>query len=142
MTERPVEDDGDHLADPDEAGPLTHEALIRAWPQLRAWIDADRASLPNRRQQSGLEPSPELLGIHRRVLSHDPRLLGAHTRGPLVGTPRPALLPPDVVCFTDRERELAYLDAVLTDANPACAVVCACRSRPCRVRPPLPMRAG
>lgn len=45
---------------------ITHEALIRAWPQLRAWIDADRARLLARQQltqdasaweRSGREPA-------------------------------------------------------------------------------------
>ncbi|MEV8633663.1 caspase family protein [Streptosporangium sp. NPDC051023] len=31
---------------------ITHEALIRAWPQLRTWIEADRASLLVRQQLS------------------------------------------------------------------------------------------
>ncbi|MDA0633639.1 BTAD domain-containing putative transcriptional regulator [Nonomuraea sp. MCN248] len=76
-------------------------------------------------EQSGMEPSPALAEIHRQVLSHDPRLLGARIGAPAVGIPRPAQLPPDVAGFTDRERELVSLDMVLAGAHPAGAVVCA-----------------
>ncbi|NRQ30249.1 tetratricopeptide repeat protein [Nonomuraea sp. NN258] len=79
-------------------------------------------------EQSGMEPSPALTEIHRGVLAHDPHLLGPRTSGPAVdvgGGPRPSQLPPDVAGFTDRERELAHLDALLAGESPAGAVVCA-----------------
>ncbi|MFG1942821.1 BTAD domain-containing putative transcriptional regulator [Nonomuraea sp. NPDC048826] len=76
-------------------------------------------------EQSGMEPSPALAALHRRVLAHDPDLLGVRAAAPPAGVPRPAQLPPDVAGFTDRERELAALDTVLAGANPAGAVVCA-----------------
>ena len=102
-------------------------ALYQAGQQaaaLQAFSRA-RASLVD---QAGVEPSPMLIEIHRRVLAQDPRLLGAPTTAPATtGSVRPAQLPPAVPAFAGRHSELAALDAVLSDpgSQPPTAVISA-----------------
>ncbi|WP_327584735.1 tetratricopeptide repeat protein [Nonomuraea sp. NBC_00507] len=110
------------------------QAWDEAYRELLTRTAALRAT--NRETAEAVKrPRPSLLSGRAQVTGtlidrladerESPRLLGARTSGPLVGAPRPAQLPPDVAGFTDRERELAHLDAVLAEANPAGAVVCA-----------------
>jgi DNA-binding SARP family transcriptional activator/tetratricopeptide (TPR) repeat protein len=90
-------------------------ALYRAGRQADALAAYDRA----RRtlvEEAGLEPSPPLVDIHRRVLAQDPGLLAGAAPPPVVaaapaGCPRQ--LPPAVRGFTGRAAELAALDALL-----------------------------
>ncbi|HWC83793.1 MAG TPA: BTAD domain-containing putative transcriptional regulator [Pseudonocardiaceae bacterium] len=84
-------------------------ALYRAGRQAEA-VEAFLRARAALVEQSGLDPSPTLVGIHRQVLAHDPRLLAAKPSGVRVATVRPAQLPPDVGGFTGRDRELSELD--------------------------------
>ncbi|MEV0646214.1 BTAD domain-containing putative transcriptional regulator [Phytomonospora sp. NPDC050363] len=64
------------------------------------------------RDQLGSDPSPELRGLHRRILAQDPALVSrvnAATTVPAAGTARtaPAQLPTDTPGFLGREGELA-----------------------------------
>jgi DNA-binding SARP family transcriptional activator/tetratricopeptide (TPR) repeat protein len=67
-------------------------------------------------EESGVDPSPQLAEIHRQILVQDDRLL-APVAAPGARLPRPAQLPSAVRAFTGRDRELAHLDAVLSEIN-------------------------
>ena len=105
-----------------------HPGHERLWGQLmtalyRAGRQADalaafqqaRAALAT---ESGLEPSPGLLEIHREVLAQDPRLLHPPAEdGRGRPTVRPAQLPAAVSAFAGRADELAALDARLPEPD-------------------------
>ncbi|PRY44786.1 AfsR/SARP family transcriptional regulator [Umezawaea tangerina] len=111
-----------------------HPAHERLWGQLmtalyRAGRQADALKAFRRArevlaEEAGLEPSPGLIEIQRRVLAQDARLLPDHTPAPAVApATRPAQLPPAVRTFAGRDRELADLDAVLPAASGPAGVV-------------------
>ena len=115
-----------------------HAGHERLWGQLmtalyRAGRQADALETYRRAryelvENAGVEPSPALTDIQRRILAHDPRLLAAQTSAPRPGQPvlaRPAQLPPVVPQFTGRDTELAALDAAAAQAGPA-AVLAVC----------------
>ncbi|RSM47328.1 tetratricopeptide repeat protein [Amycolatopsis balhimycina DSM 5908] len=112
-----------------------HSAHERLWGQLmtalyRAGRQADaletfRQARYELVENAGVEPSPALTDIQRRILAHDPRLLAAPRPGRASGTARPAQLPPVVPQFTGRQAELAALDAAAEQAGPA-AVLAVC----------------
>jgi DNA-binding SARP family transcriptional activator/tetratricopeptide (TPR) repeat protein len=89
-------------------------ALYRAGRQadaLKAFRTARRLLV----HDSGVEPSPLLTEIHRRILAQDPRLLASREPAPPrvrreSMALRPAQLPPSVPLFTGRSGELAALD--------------------------------
>ncbi|MEV4073975.1 caspase, EACC1-associated type [Nonomuraea fuscirosea] len=79
---------------------ISHEALIRAWPRLRAWIDADRAALLIRQQLDqqardwiGHDRDPSYLYAGTRLAVGEE----AHTRW----SAQPDAFPP----FSERSRE-------------------------------------
>jgi WD40 repeat protein len=53
---------------------ITHEALLRAWPRLRDWIDTDRAGLLIRQQLTGAAEAWNREGRHPSALYQGPRL--------------------------------------------------------------------
>lgn len=57
---------------------LVHEALIRSWPQLRRWLDADRSGLRTRRRLG--EAAREWVKSHGDVRKRDRSLLFSGTR--------------------------------------------------------------
>lgn len=73
---------------------ITHEALLRAWPRLREWIESDRAALVVRQRVSdagaewvrgGRDPSllfrgSRLAGVREWVERQDPSQLGPEER--------------------------------------------------------------
>ncbi|TCJ31444.1 WD40 repeat domain-containing protein [Parafrankia sp. BMG5.11] len=75
---------------------LAHEALIRAWPQLRSWIDTDRATLLVRQQLS--EDTTEWLDHDRdpAFLYRGTRLAAARS---LTTTTQAGDLPPTETAF-------------------------------------------
>ncbi|MEN3356989.1 MAG: hypothetical protein V7637_971 [Mycobacteriales bacterium] len=102
-------------------------ALYQAGRQAAA-LEAFARARAGLVEQAGLEPSPTLIEIHRRVLAQDPGLLGAPaTAAAGGGTARPAQLPPTVPSFAGRHSELAALDAALPapGSPPAAAAICA-----------------
>jgi DNA-binding SARP family transcriptional activator/tetratricopeptide (TPR) repeat protein len=116
-----------------------HPAHERLWGHLmtalyQAGQQADALAAYRRAraalvQESGVEPTPVLAGIHQQILAHDSRLLAPASAGPGggVGTARPAQLLPAAPAFTGREAELATLNAVLAAAvaQPTAAAVAA-----------------
>jgi DNA-binding SARP family transcriptional activator/tetratricopeptide (TPR) repeat protein len=116
-----------------------HPGHERLWGQLmialyRAGRQADALATFRRAREalvdeSGVEPSPALTGIHQQILAQDPGLLAARPAGPdRTGPGRtapggggpaagPAQLPADVHGFTGRDGELAVLDAVVAGAG-------------------------
>jgi DNA-binding SARP family transcriptional activator len=128
---------------------LRHPDHERLWAHLmvalyRAGRHSDAAAAFGRAREIlieryGLEPSPALVEVHRRVLAHDPRLRptpdqpaqpkpGSPSGSPL-GSPQPATTPaPDAVpaqlpgtvaAFAGRRGELAALDGLLPGGRPA-----------------------
>jgi DNA-binding SARP family transcriptional activator len=95
-------------------------ALYRSGRQADA-LAAFRALRQRLVEQQGVEPSPPLQELHRRILAADPALLlPAEAPGSVQAaapTPVPRQLPPDVAGFTGREPELAQLDQVLAAAG-------------------------
>ncbi|WP_225834908.1 AAA family ATPase [Streptomyces sp. NK08204] len=75
---------------------ISHEALIRAWPRLREWVDADREWLRARQQLADDARSWEQSGQDPSLLYRGNRLAGVRDRaaGASAGTrdlePRPA----------------------------------------------------
>jgi DNA-binding SARP family transcriptional activator len=121
-----------------EALTVAHPGHERLWGQLmtalyRAGRQADALEAFRRARQvlihdSGVEPSPSLTEIHRRVLAQDPRLLAPRHANREIPTIRPAQLPPAVSAFTGRGDELDVLDATHTPkgaARPATITVSA-----------------
>ena len=68
-------------SDRDEAGAdvvdVAHEALIRGWPRLRAWIEADRAGLLTHRRLTDAARDWERLGGESGALYRGARLVAA-----------------------------------------------------------------
>jgi WD40 repeat protein/transcriptional regulator with XRE-family HTH domain len=56
---------------------ITHEALLRAWPRLRGWIDTDRAWLLIRQQLTEAAEAWDREGRHPAALYRGPRLTAA-----------------------------------------------------------------
>ncbi|MFL6145455.1 MAG: BTAD domain-containing putative transcriptional regulator [Labedaea sp.] len=87
-------------------------------------LDAYQRARRLLREELGLEPGPQLRQAQRTILAADaPRPPVVTARLPVV----PAQLPPDVVGFTGRDEDLAWLDGLLhTEGDePATAVVIA-----------------
>ena len=77
-------------------------------------------------EQLGIEPSPELRELHRRILNHDASLA-------LVVRPRPPTsnLPTPLTAFLGRERELAEVKAMLGRADLRLLTLTGPGGRPC-----------
>jgi predicted ATPase len=90
-------------------------ALYRAGRQaeaLAAYREARRALVDG----LGIEPSPQLQGIERAILGHDPGLeLAASPPAPPPVVPRARALPSRSTSFVGRTRELAELEALVGD---------------------------
>ncbi|GLW79006.1 AfsR/SARP family transcriptional regulator [Actinokineospora globicatena] len=75
----------------------------------------------------GVDPGPELVHLHARVLRGDPDLAprrpGERTSPPPASARPPAMLPPDVPDFTGRATQVADLRALLAGATPVTVVV-------------------
>lgn len=71
------------------------------------------------RNDLGLDPSPELADLHRRILQADPALAApSAVDGSVAPHPvRPAQLPPDLGDFTGRDRDLELLLEALADGR-------------------------
>jgi DNA-binding SARP family transcriptional activator len=82
-------------------------------------------------RELGIEPSPSLRELERRILAADPELQPAIHAAPRKGGPGaaaavPAELPADVASFTGRQDELAQLERLLAASRPAGPVgICA-----------------
>jgi DNA-binding SARP family transcriptional activator len=97
-----------------------HPGHERLWGQLmtalyRAGQPADALSAYRRAraelvEESGLEPSPDLTELHRRILTQDPRLLTPRT-AERSGGDRVSMLPTDTGAFTGRAREIEQITA-------------------------------
>ncbi|MEU5694337.1 hypothetical protein [Actinosynnema sp. NPDC020468] len=81
---------------------ITHEALIRAWPRMRDWIEEDRAS-------NLLRQKLEEAALAWDLDDRDPALLW---RGNRIGTAR-ALMPRGKAESTLNDRERDFLEACL-----------------------------
>jgi len=87
-----------------------HTAALDAYQRLRSRLAKDL----------GVDPGPELMALHARILRREPRLVTS-AGGPAVSPggsgdpvmPRPAQLPARVGHFTGRAAELARLDRLL-----------------------------
>ncbi|WP_410614243.1 tetratricopeptide repeat protein [Amycolatopsis sp. lyj-109] len=97
-------------------------ALYRAGRQADA-LDAFRRAQHELVERAGVDPSPALTELQRRILAHDSRLLAAARSEPAPA--RPAQLPPAVPGFIGRDGELAALDVVAEDPEVS-AVVAIC----------------
>ncbi|MBB5870814.1 DNA-binding SARP family transcriptional activator/Tfp pilus assembly protein PilF [Allocatelliglobosispora scoriae] len=77
----------------------------------------------------GIEPSPQLIEVHRRILAQDPLLSAAPADRPAppppaAAWPLPAQLPPPVTGFAGRDHELSRLDEhLLTGDGPVPALI-------------------
>ena len=71
---------------------ITHEALLRAWPRLREWIDTDRAGLLIRQQLTDVADVWHREGHHPSLLYQGPRLATARGWADTAG-PRADLTP-------------------------------------------------
>ncbi|MBP2328596.1 WD40 repeat protein/transcriptional regulator with XRE-family HTH domain [Kibdelosporangium banguiense] len=60
-----------------DSAEITHEALLRAWPRLRGWIDTDRAWLLVRQQLTEAAEAWDREGRHPATLYRGPRLATA-----------------------------------------------------------------
>ncbi|MEU9835652.1 BTAD domain-containing putative transcriptional regulator [Streptosporangium sp. NPDC048047] len=77
-------------------------------------------------EQIGLEPGPVLRRLHEQILRDESALMRPRARAvpPPVATMPPCQLPPQVLPFVGREKELAALDAsLLGGAAPATVVI-------------------
>ena len=78
--------------------------------------------------EHGVDPSPDLLRIHQRILAQDPALVPAgdrptHARAAgIAGQPVPAQLPPPLPGFTGRDQERRFLDLELAAAASIIAI--------------------
>jgi DNA-binding SARP family transcriptional activator len=100
-------------------------ALYRAGRRSEA-LEAYQRARAGLVEESGLEPSPALVEIHRQVLGQDPALLGTArpvVTGAAAPAARPAQLPAATAGFAGRQRELAELDRAL--AGTAAVVISA-----------------
>ncbi len=107
-------------------------ALYRSGRQAEA-LTAFRAARDILVDAHGVEPSPELVGIHHRILSHDPTL-APRPAGVIVApaptpvapaAPVPAQLPIGVRDFAGRRAELTRLDGFLADRGRTSAITIA-----------------
>ncbi|MFG1647598.1 BTAD domain-containing putative transcriptional regulator [Amycolatopsis sp. NPDC049252] len=103
-----------------------HPGHERLWGQLmtafyRAGRQADALDTFTRARtvlvdRFGLDPSPRLAGIHRRILDNDPQLFAAAPARPVAVRPAAAAvrndLPGDIADFAGREPELSRLLSV------------------------------
>ncbi|WP_051174326.1 AfsR/SARP family transcriptional regulator [Amycolatopsis orientalis] len=94
---------------------LLMTALYQAGRQADA-LTAYRRARTALVRNSGVEPTPALSAVHRRILGHDPSLLAPSSVRGAPPAP-PAQLPPAVPGFTGRAAELSLLDSVLTAAK-------------------------
>jgi DNA-binding SARP family transcriptional activator len=95
---------------------------LASYRELRRRLDRDL----------GIHPGPALRDLEARILQQDASLAPAPAIASVTTAtgPRPAQLPPAVHAFAGRERELALLDAVLTEGTPhtdepTAVVICA-----------------
>ena len=104
--------------------------LMRALAQAGRVADALATYRQLRRRlvdELGIEPGPPLQLLEQAILTGDPTIQAATTRGAGASAPAtPAELPPDVAGFTRRERELDQLDRALAGTGrTGAAVICA-----------------
>jgi DNA-binding SARP family transcriptional activator len=101
-------------------------ALYRSGRQAEA-LAAFRALRQRLVEQQGVEPSPPLQELHRRILAADPALEPPAGAAPGVQAaapaPTPRQLPPDVAGFTGRAPELLQLQRLLAAGGQGPAVI-------------------
>ena len=122
-----------------------HPLRERAWAQLMlalyrcgdvpAALTAYRGARATLQEQLGIEPGEELQRLHRAMLDRAPELSYAppltsqptartveFESGPHIAGPVPRELPPDLMTFVGRTREIADMLAAVTGATPAVVV--------------------
>ncbi|MEV4167239.1 AfsR/SARP family transcriptional regulator [Nonomuraea dietziae] len=76
-------------------------------------------------EQIGLEPGPALRRLHEQILRDESALMRPPAPRPAAARPVPSQLPPQVLPFVGRDRELATLDTILGSARaPGAMVLC------------------
>lgn len=74
-------------------------------------------------EELGIDPSPELEALHRRILDNDGSLIATVAAGPTATAAPKRFLPRDIPDFTGRTAELTQLDAFAAGSADACGVL-------------------
>jgi len=94
---------------------IVHEALLRTWPRLRAWIDNDRAGLLLEQRLVAAADAWDREGRHDSDLYRGPRLAAVQERVDAVDPTLPSPAPEFLRACVERER--AEQDSVLRRAR-------------------------
>ncbi|MFK0153585.1 hypothetical protein ACIQVK_16130 [Streptomyces sp. NPDC090493] len=92
---------------------LTHEALITAWPRLRAWVESDRERLRLQRRLTEAAREWEALGRDPGALYRGERLVAARDAFPMSRGPAADLTPLEREFLTESIRNGRYVQPVL-----------------------------
>lgn len=92
---------------------LTHEALITAWPRLRAWVESDRARLRLQRRLTEAAREWESLGRDPGALYRGERLLAARRAFLMPDGPAADLTPAESEFLTESIRSGRFVQPVL-----------------------------
>jgi energy-coupling factor transporter ATP-binding protein EcfA2 len=92
---------------------LTHEALITAWPRLRAWVQADRERLRLQRRLTEAAREWEALGRDPGALYRGERLVAARDAFLTADDPVADLTPAEREFLTESVRSGRYVQPVL-----------------------------
>ncbi|GIJ43176.1 hypothetical protein Val02_00620 [Virgisporangium aliadipatigenens] len=98
---------------------VAHEALIRAWPRLRSWLDEDRADLIVRQRlseaaRSWAREDRDPGGLYAGVRLETARPLAAHRTGPPLSTLEKEFLETSIRAASRRKRVRRAVTAIAT----------------------------